>query len=121
MSEDCLNPIPPTDRWGTARKLVFGSLFLVVAFFLLPVVLSFAEGLLIMANPQFTPKHLIGLTELQMVQELGPPHYDPRQLGIQWSEDQYGPLVLSYRKGGAYCNISFKNGVVVAVDREWGD
>jgi hypothetical protein len=121
VNEDQPTSTTRTRKWKTVRGLVVGAILLIVLSPFLAVGWNMAIGLLIMANPKFTPQHLNGLSSAQVIKELGQPDYDPRQLGIQWSEDKYGPLILSYQKGNAYCNISFKNDLVVGVERKWGD
>jgi hypothetical protein len=104
-------------------RRAYGLVAVVSASLLLLVILELYNGFWMFWESKYDQQNLLGLTSAQVVQRLGPPSYDPRHPlhgQSSWrSEDEDGPLALSYYVGWAGCAIEFKNDHVVSVARGW--
>lgn len=104
--------------------------FLVALICLLPLAFGVncywnSFGGAIYRSSRYSPERLMGRTEEEVVELLGPPSYDPRRshpsrknlpATRNWNEAEDGPLSLAWYRGWAHCVVRFHNGRVIKVE-----
>lgn len=84
------------------------------------------QGGWMMLSRKYDEKRLLGLTRQEILQQLGPPSFDPidpkwgpTYTTRPWNDTDDGQYHLGYYQGWATCSIIFKDGRVDSVRRSW--